>query len=636
MLISVLVRAHNDAAWVSGTLAAVFSQRLDAGDSLEVLVCDDGSTDATSDALAREAGRVRLVPRPDGRYLPGRTLNALVRAAKGEVVVFDNMDATPADGDWLRTLVAPVKSGAADASFANQLPRPDATPAVRLDYERAFGDGRVAAKWPRFFSIASAAVRRDDALANPFDETLHYSEDVEWAYRRPIRRVYVPEARVYHSHNYTLAELRRRFYGEGYADAQIFGDAAPGVVRVTLAALRAATRDAFYILRCAITRDATVRGGGVRALLSALPRRVVQQFAARAGKADAQAGRPPRTVSTSAPAPGGKDDVLFVGEFVGFAGGIERYAFDAAARLRARGTNVDYLGTRRARDAAGFASGFDRVVASDPGGYGRVVVHKVPPLRTVRELMRVHGDAMELVVHDHDLYCPRRHCYTPFGRRNCTRAFSPIRCLLCALATGPRGWPRVLASRTGARLRELRGCRATVLSEFMKANLVKNGFDPARVAVVPPEIAGRGGRPRPPAAGAPLRILFLGQLVAGKGVDLLIRAVAALKRPYRLTIAGDGNARRSLEAQARQVRNGEIRFVGWADDRDALFADADVLAFPSRWQEPFGLAGAEARAAGLPVVAFDVGGVRQWADSGCRLVPAGDVAAFARELEAVA
>ena len=71
----------------------------------------------------------------------------------------------PLDERWLESLVAPLKAGAADATFANQLPRADATALVRRDYLRAFGDGRAAATWPRFFSLASAAARR--ALAPP-------------------------------------------------------------------------------------------------------------------------------------------------------------------------------------------------------------------------------------------------------------------------------------------------------------------------------------------------------------------------------------------------------------------------------------------------------------------------------------
>ena len=74
---SILVRAHNDAAFIERTLAGVFAQKVDF--PFEVVVCDDASTDATRVIAARFP--VRFVERPDGPYKPGRTLNALVREA---------------------------------------------------------------------------------------------------------------------------------------------------------------------------------------------------------------------------------------------------------------------------------------------------------------------------------------------------------------------------------------------------------------------------------------------------------------------------------------------------------------------------------------------------------------------------
>lgn len=55
-----------------------------------------------------------------------------------------------------------------------------------------------------------------------------------------------------------------------------------------------------------------------------------------------------------------------------------------------------------------------------------------------------------------------------------------------------------------------------------------------------------------------------------------------------------------------------VRFLGWCGRPEELFAEADAAVFPFRWQEPFGLCGLEAAAHGVPVVAFDLGGVREW------------------------
>ena len=101
--ISVLVRAHNDEPFIERTLKGIFSQTLEP---FEVIVCDDASTDRTREIAAKFP--VRFVERPSGPYKPGRTLNALVREAKGDIVVFNNSDAIPLDVNWLAELVKPL------------------------------------------------------------------------------------------------------------------------------------------------------------------------------------------------------------------------------------------------------------------------------------------------------------------------------------------------------------------------------------------------------------------------------------------------------------------------------------------------------------------------------------------------
>ena len=247
--ISVIVRAHNDEALIERTLAGIFSQQPPPS---EVIVCDDNSTDRTREEASRFP--VRFVERPAGPYKPGRTLNALVREAKGDIVVFNNSDAVPLDSKWLEELVKPLLSGTPRVfAFANQLPRPDAQALVRKDNERAFGDGKVQATWKFFFSLASSATWRQNLLEVPFDEGIQYSEDVEWAWRNsrrekdPVKIVYCPAAHVEHSHNYTLCELARRFRGEGAADRVIFGDR-PSLVREIVGAARETLRDWAYLL----------------------------------------------------------------------------------------------------------------------------------------------------------------------------------------------------------------------------------------------------------------------------------------------------------------------------------------------------------------------------------------------------
>ena len=248
--VSILMRARNDEALIGRALKAVFAQKTDL--KFEVVVCDDASTDRTREVAARFP--VRFFERPAGPYKPGRTLNPLVRAAKGDIVVFNNSDAVPLDERWLDELVKPLLAGSRHVfAFANQLPRADAQALVRKDNERAFGDGKVQATWRFFFSLASSATWRQNLLEVPFDEDIQYSEDVAWAWRNsrrevdPVKIVYCPDARVEHSHNYTLKELAKRFRGEGAADRVIFGDR-PSLLRELVSAARETLRDWAYLL----------------------------------------------------------------------------------------------------------------------------------------------------------------------------------------------------------------------------------------------------------------------------------------------------------------------------------------------------------------------------------------------------
>jgi len=128
-------------------------------------------------------------------------------------------------------------------------------------------------------------------------------------------------------------------------------------------------------------------------------------------------------------------------------------------------------------------------------------------------------------------------------------------------------------------------------------------------------------------------VLFVGRLVEAKGVR---DAVAAWRRSgvdLPLVLAGTGPLRAELTAQASQGEGPEIEVLGWVErDRlPGLYRRARALLLPSRWQEPFGIVGLEALSFGVPVVAWESGGVPEW-HPGPGLVPWGDVEALARAL----
>jgi glycogen synthase len=133
--------------------------------------------------------------------------------------------------------------------------------------------------------------------------------------------------------------------------------------------------------------------------------------------------------------------------------------------------------------------------------------------------------------------------------------------------------------------------------------------------------------PRPPWR---WRLLYAGRVVADKGVDLAVGALAHLPPETTLTIAGPaGNARETEALDDLIVRLGvRDRIVRRPPlDRPALaaaYADADAVMFPSRWAEPWGLVPLEAMAVGTPVVASGTGGSAEYLDDGRNALVVGD------------
>ena len=242
--ISIAMRSRNDAEFVRRTLDAIFSQ---SRGNFELLSFDNASSDGTAEIL-QEYAAVQKFHIPDGEYVPGRVLNYAVSKCSGDIVVFNNADAVPADARWLENITAKIERGEAGACYARQTCRPDALDWVASDYSRAFGDIPMSAE---FFSMASSAADIRILRENPFDESIKYSEDVLWAKglrEKGVRVEYAPDAVVEHSHNYSTEAVKRRFAGEGRADAQIFGTP-QGILKCAKGIAGAVARDLVFLAR---------------------------------------------------------------------------------------------------------------------------------------------------------------------------------------------------------------------------------------------------------------------------------------------------------------------------------------------------------------------------------------------------
>ncbi len=249
--VSVAIPVRDGGTQFAGVLTALSSQTVEH----ELVVCDSGSADG-SPQLAREHG-ARVIEIEPERFSHGGVRNRLIQAALGEHVALLTQDAEPADARWLERLLAGFEL-AEDVAivYGPYRPRAQAPPPVRIELERWFAslspDGspqveRLAARersMPAmalmgrrgFFTDANACVARAAWERVPFRD-VPYAEDRVLAIdmlRAGYAKVFIPQAAVIHSHDYTTGEQLRRCFDEWRGLREVYGWQEP------LAPLRAA------------------------------------------------------------------------------------------------------------------------------------------------------------------------------------------------------------------------------------------------------------------------------------------------------------------------------------------------------------------------------------------------------------
>jgi glycosyltransferase involved in cell wall biosynthesis len=263
----------------------------------------------------------------------------------------------------------------------------------------------------------------------------------------------------------------------------------------------------------------------------------------------------------------------------------------------------------------------------------RVVhAHNLQPALGWRALAaaRAAGARVVLHLHQYRLVCATGVCFTrgaectrchgrdtlPGVRLNCRGSLPEAAAYGASLAL----WQHRLVEQADA---------VIVPSAFARERLRALGaplpWD--RVRVMAPPVRTSATRRTHPQRGEPYA-LVVSRLAPEKGVDVAIDACRIASMP--LVVAGEGPEEAVLRERAGE---GPVRFVGLANDAELaeLRDGAAVALAPSRSAETFGLAAAEAMAAGVPVLASRVGALPELVEDECLLAP-GDAAGLARAI----
>jgi glycosyltransferase involved in cell wall biosynthesis len=169
--------------------------------------------------------------------------------------------------------------------------------------------------------------------------------------------------------------------------------------------------------------------------------------------------------------------------------------------------------------------------------------------------------------------------------------------------------------------------------DFVKRTMVKNGFAPERVFVIPYGTDVRASAPFDRPARDRLEVLYVGPVHYWKGLPHLLEIMAMLEVPARLTIVGRTEPDWKAYFEPRIAALGaRVRYLGPKPQAEMakIYADADVLVFPSP-TGGIGLVCYEAMATGLPVITSD-GDVVIRHDIDGLSVPFGDLEGWKRAL----
>jgi glycosyltransferase involved in cell wall biosynthesis len=220
--------------------------------------------------------------------------------------------------------------------------------------------------------------------------------------------------------------------------------------------------------------------------------------------------------------------------------------------------------------------------------------------------------------------CANAQLITNYSDELCNGPRAYLNCARCALARAgrpqfPPAFP-LLAAPLARRAQQLRQILAGAARVIAPAHFVQNwyaewGAPTANMIVAPPgldypaDLAQRRGN----RANGLLRVGYIGGIAPQKGVHVVVEAFSKLLQPLsqsaELWIAGDLTFDPVYTNNLKQMANNQTRFLGRLNRPEIwqMLLDIDLLVVPSVWYETFAFVISEAFAAGIPVIASNLG-----------------------------
>jgi len=189
-------------------------------------------------------------------------------------------------------------------------------------------------------------------------------------------------------------------------------------------------------------------------------------------------------------------NILFINTTGGYFGGVEQNIALAAEGLSLAGHRCYFACKKNSGiDQSKFDALFLQTWLLDSTSLSEIVsnvaidVFYVHKYEHIEDILNVKGSKRIVrMIHDHDLYCPRRHKYYTFGRKICTHRCGLI-CYadLAFLERGPNGIHFVSIRKKIVEMKRNKTINTFLVgSAYMKNELVRNNFDRSKIHILPP------------------------------------------------------------------------------------------------------------------------------------------------------
>jgi len=338
--------------------------------------------------------------------------------------------------------------------------------------------------------------------------------------------------------------------------------------------------------------------------------------------------------------------IVWINEVGDFTGGCERYMLDCVKLLREKYQVESTLlyaveGKNNIKFLKLFDSAYPMVdlprqimeIAPD-----LIYVQRLDGKKPVQELIKTKVPVLRFF-HDHKLFCLREHKYTTLQQETCTKPIGKC-CFPCLGFVGKQsGFPYVkmnsLQKMRAEQKANMRLAKIVVGSEYMRDHLLAHKFPKDKLMV---NHLFSNKEPEANKKNEKNMFLFVGQIVRGKGIDILLKAWAQVETILELVICGSGAQEEEFKLLAHELGIGDkVKWTGRITQEELAdyYRKAICLLMPSRSPETFGLTGLEAMSYGTAVIATDVGGISTWLDDDKNgiLVPSNKVEELAEAIK---